>query len=286
MKRFAFLVRLAGVLGTVALLALFLTGPVGALPALFQITPEPTPRPTATSAPYIEVNPDHGVVGNDNQTTVTGHFYVPNQPVTFMFDATQMEVLQGPVWNPDNTFTALVRIPPQADAGQHGISAIQGALQASAPYWLENPTATYTPTPTNTPTPSNTPTPRTPTATHTATGTPLPTATLRPITPMVTITPIPPTTAPARTNTPAPTRTNTPVPGTPTNTLTPSSTPTPSDTPGPGTPSATPGKTATPEPETPDTGGGWGAVFLWGFVLAGLLIVFRLLRVSSLRGQG
>jgi hypothetical protein len=33
-----------------------------------------------------------------------------------------------------------------------------------------------------------------------------------------------------------------------------------------------------------ETGGGWGSVFLWGFVLAGLLVVFRLLRLRSLQG--
>jgi hypothetical protein len=35
-----------------------------------------------------------------------------------------------------------------------------------------------------------------------------------------------------------------------------------------------------------ETGAGWGTIFLWGFVLAGLLVVFRLLRVRSLQGQG
>jgi hypothetical protein len=76
------------------------------------------------------------------------------------------------------------------------------------------------------------------------------------------------------------------VPGTPTITRTPSVTPTPSQTPGPGTPSVTPPAeaaqpTATPEDQISDTGGGWGTVFLWGFALAGLLVVFRLLRLRS-----
>jgi hypothetical protein len=128
--------------------------------------------------------------------------------------------------------------------------------------------------------PPSTATPETPTVTFT------PSPTLRPVTPMVTITPLPPTKAPP----PAPTRTNTPIPGTATPTRTPSVTPTPSNTPGPGTPSATPEApeaaqpSATPEDQISDTGGGWGMVFLWGFVLAGLLVVFRLLRVRGLRG--
>jgi hypothetical protein len=83
-----------------------------------------------------------------------------------------------------------------------------------------------------------------------------------------------------------PTSTNTPVFGTATSTYTPSVTPTPSHTPGPGTPSATPQATATPEEEISDTGGGWGTIFLWGFGLAALLVVFRLLRVRSLGDQG
>jgi hypothetical protein len=76
------------------------------------------------------------------------------------------------------------------------------------------------------------------------------------------------------------------VPGTPIMTYTPSVTPTPSDTPAPGTPSATPEPSATPVEEISETGAGWGTIFLWGFVLAGLLVVFRLLRVRSLPGQG
>ena len=60
-------------------------------------------------------------------------------------------------------------------------------------------------------------------------------------------------------------------------------------TPGPGTPSVTPKApaepTATPVQEISDTGGGWGTVFLWGFVLASLLVAFRLLRVRSLQGK-
>jgi len=64
---------------------------------------------------------------------------------------------------------------------------------------------------------------------------------------------------------------------------------TPSPTPGPGTPSVTPLPTATftptPVDEIADTGSGWGTLLLWGFVLAGLLIAFRLLRVRGLGEQ-
>jgi hypothetical protein len=34
-----------------------------------------------------------------------------------------------------------------------------------------------------------------------------------------------------------------------------------------------------------ETGAGAGTIFLWGGVLAGLLVVFRLLRVRSLGGE-
>jgi hypothetical protein len=85
------------------------------------------------------------------------------------------------------------------------------------------------------------------------------------------------------THTPTATRTPTPIPGTAT------FTPTVTNTPGPGTPSVTPYPTSAPSTtptvvgEISETGGGWGTVFLWGFVLAGLVVVFRVLRVRSLR---
>jgi hypothetical protein len=261
----------------VLLLALFLDGPVGALSPLYQ--QEPTPRPTATAAPYIELNPNQGVVGNANQTEVTGYFFVPGQPLRFLFDVTLMEGLSPIEWHADGTFTVRLRIPPPAGAGVHRILAEQtGGLSAAATYTLVDPTVTNTPPPTNTwtpsPIPSDTPTPST-------TPTASPSPTLRPITPMVTITPIPPTPRPPvqRTNTPRPTRTYTPRPGTPTNT------PLPTATLRPGQPSPTPSPTPTPEEEMADTGGGWGTIFLWGFVLAGLVVVFRLLRVRGLGEQ-
>lgn len=289
MKRSAFPIRIACVIGALVLLVLVWVGPAGALPALYQTTPEPTPRPTATTSPYIDLQPNVGIVGNDNQTQVTGYFFTPNAPVEFLFDdAVPMEVLAGVFWNPDGTFSALLRIPPQALAGSHRISATQpDGTSASAIYTLIDPTPTIQPTPSNTLPPSDTPLP---TDTPSPTTSPTASPTLRPVTPMVTITPIPPTRQPTRvaTKPPAATRTSTPRPGTATSTPTPSITPTPTDTPGPGTPSATPEQatvTPTPEKEISDTGSGWGTIFLWGFVLAGLLVVFRLLRVRGLRGQ-
>jgi hypothetical protein len=278
MNRTGFPIRLMSMLGAVALLALMVAGPVQVA------SDEPTPRPTPGDIPFIRLDPDQGVQGNDNRTHVTGYLFTYELPVAFFFDgAGPMQVLEGVTWNPgDGTFTALLQIPREALAGMHTITARQqGGLEASAPYEIVAPTPTNTPLPTDTSPPTNTPKP---TSTQTPTLSPTPTATLRPITPMVTITPIPPTRPPSQaTVAPAPTRTNTPVPGTPTSTYTPSVTPTPSNTPGPGTPAATALPTATPVEEISETGGAWGTVFLWGFVLAGLLVVFRLLRVTGLR---
>jgi hypothetical protein len=247
------------------------------------------------------LNPDQGVVGDDNQTEVTGYFFTPNEPLRFLFDVTLMDGLSPIEWHADGSFTVRLRIPPPAGAGPHRITAEQaGDLSASATYTLIDPTVTNTPIPTNTWTPSPTPEPSlTPSTTPTSSPTPTfsPSPTLRPITPMVTITPIPPTARPPvqatstprppvqATSTPRPTQTRTPPAGTPTNTLTPSTTPTPSDTPGPGTPAVKASPAPTPEEEMAETGGGWGTIFLWGFVLAGLLVVFRLLRVRGLGEQ-
>jgi hypothetical protein len=282
MKRTGFPIRLMSMLGVVALLALMVAGPVQVA------SDEPTPRPTPGDIPFIRLDPDQGVQGNDNRTRVTGYLFTYEVPVAFFFDgAGPMQVLEGVTWNSgDGTFTALLQIPLEALAGMHVITARQqGGLEASAQYEIVLPTPTNTPSPTDTLTPTRT---RKPTSTYTPTLSPTPTPTLRPITPMVTITPIPPTKPPSQaTVPPVPTRTNTPLPGTATSTYTPSVAPTPSNTPGPGTPSATPLPTAlpsaTPVEEISETGGGWGTVFLWGFVLAGLLVVFRLLRVTALR---
>jgi hypothetical protein len=295
MKRSAFPIRTAGVVGVVMFLNLFLANPAAALPALFQgpETPEPPPRPTATPAPYLLLDPTQGVAGSATPVTATGGLWNPGTVSLYWDD--NGKHLGDATAGADGTFVLNFTTPtdlPYASVGFHIVFAVQGSARAQALFELieGTPTPTNTPidTPTWTPTPSLTPThtPKTPTPTSTASLTPTASPTLRPVTPMVTITPFPPTLPPARTSTPAPTRTNTPVPGTPTITLTPSITPTPSNTPGPGTPAATPQPTATPVEEISETGAGWGTIFLWGFVLAGLLVVFRLLRVRGVPGQG
>jgi hypothetical protein len=177
---------------------------------------------------------------------------------------------------------------PYASVGVHSVWAVQGEIQAEAFFELVQGEPTDTPTPTNTATPTTSPTTTfTPSPTLTPTETPTlePTPTLRPVTPAVTISPVPPTRRPpSATSTPRPTRTNTPVPGPATNTPPPTITLIPTFTPGPGTPSATPQATITPVDEIADTGAGWGTFVLWGFVLAALLVVFRVLRVRSLPG--
>jgi hypothetical protein len=293
MRRFAFPTQLVSVVGVILLLGLTGVQQAGAFPALHQ-EGEPTPRFTPTPAPYVQVEPSQGPAGAATLVVSTGGLWNPG-PVQLYWDDTGMAI-GTPTAGADGFFRFEFNTPtegPAAAAGLHIVIAIQGSSRAEASFELiqstPTNTATITPTPTNTGTwtPTPTRTPITPTPTGTATPTLTPSPTLRPVTPMVTITPIPPTSRPpgqVRTRTPAPTRTNTPRPGTPTHTLTPSVTPTPSNTPGPGTPSATVPPTATPVEEISETGSGWGTVFLWGFVLAGLLIVFRLLRVRSLPG--
>ena len=70
MSRSAFAIRFArGVLGFILLGILFVR-PAGAGPVLYQ--EEPTPRPTATPAPFIELIPTAGVAGQRVQVTVNG----------------------------------------------------------------------------------------------------------------------------------------------------------------------------------------------------------------------
>jgi hypothetical protein len=288
MNKYAFPFRVVGLVGMVTLLALIVVRPVGAFPVLYQVTEEPTVRPTATPAPFLELNPTQGVAGNANSVVATGALWSAGTTVTLYWDDTSL-VLGTAGVGADGTFRTTFTTPTQparAWVGTHTVIAIANdGFRAEALYELIAPTPTHTPTVTNTPlppSPTYTRTPVTPSPTPTITDTPIPEPTLRPITPMVTISPIPPTKAPAVTSAPQPTRTNTPVPGTPTNTRTPSVTPTPSNTPGPGTPSATPQPTATSPAEMAETGSRVGMIFLWGFVLAALLVVFRLLRVRSL----
>jgi hypothetical protein len=297
MSKSAFPIRTFVVLGVITLLALVLAAPTGALAPHLQTTPEPGTRPPPTAAPFIEVDPTQAVGMQDVPIVVTGFLWSTTGPgITLCFDQfDNAHRLVGPVKvvQSDGSFELPTTIPAAwASPGAHTIIATDNqGFFADATIVLIGPTATYTPTPTNTPTNTSTPTPKTPTPTHTATLTPSPSPTLMPITPMTTITPIPVATKPpsAATNTPVRTATNTPIPGTATYTPTPSNTPTVTNTPGPGTPSVTPKPTSaptltsTPEQEISETGGGWGPVFLWGFVLAGLVVVFRVLRVRNLR---
>lgn len=284
MNRFAFPFRVVGLVGMVALLALLVVRPAGAFPSLYQATDEPTPRPTVTPAPYLELIPNRGVAGMATSVQARGMLWSPGQQVRLYWDEEGANSRLGVVdVGSDGTFQFTFTTPTDAAVGVHKVIAVQSEeLAAEAMFELVPPTPTFTPSPTNTgpptdtPTPSRTPTPITPSPTASPTATLTPSPTLRPVTPMFTISPIPPTSAPAVTRQPQPTRTNTPVPGTPTNTAT------PSQTPGPGTPSATPEATATPVGEMAETGSSGGLIFLWGFVLAALLVVFRLLRVRSL----
>jgi hypothetical protein len=272
MKRFDFQIRTTAVIGLIALVCVLQASPIA---AGFDLKPlyEPTPRPTATAAAYIELNPDQGVAGDANQTQVTGYFFVVGAPLVFLFDVTLINPVDGVQWSPDGSFTTRVPIPTAAGPGVHRILVRQpsSGMEAAAPYEIIAAPPTDPPTPTDTPTPitpsatpspitpSATPSPVTPSATPTWTGTPLPTPTLRPITPVGTSTPVrPPTRQPARTpaNTPAPIATSapcptsTPVPDTPTPAATSTSTPTPTPT---YTPTPTPTDTPTPTPTPTDT---------------------------------
>ena len=279
--------------------SLNLVVPTRALSPLFQATDEPTPRPTPTPAPFLELEPTWGVFGVANQVEAMGAQWAPGYGVQLFWDDTDHPIGPLTTIRDDGTFdiifTTPVNQPPYSNIGLHNVIAIAtDNMQAQATFELvpasPTPTRTNTPIPPPSNTPTQTPvpptkTPVTPTNTPTPSTTPTPSATLRPITPMVTITPLPPT-KPAATTAPTATR----VPGTATVTRTPTMTFTPSPTPGPGTPSATPppkaALTPTPAGEIADTGSGWGTLLLWGFVLAGLLIAFRLLRVRGLGSQG
>ena len=288
MKRATFPIRIAGLVGMVALLAVVVAQPAAAL--LYQ---EPTPRPTPTAAPYVELTPVLGTAGVATPVVASGVFWTPGGTVILYWDAvdvTGVELGQAVVTN-EGTFVIPFDTPidpAHATVGVHSVFAVQGDIQAEVFFELLQRPPTDTPTPTNTATPPTPPTTTftpSPTLTPTRTPTLAPTPTLRPVTPMATISPIPPTRRPpSATSTPRPTRTNTPVPGPATNTPRPTITLIPTDTPGPGTPSVTPQATATPVDEIADTGAGWGTFVLWGFVLAALLVVFRVLRVRSLPG--
>ena len=288
MNRFTVPIRTVGLVALTVLLGLLLVHPAGAGVGLYQATAEPSPRPTPTSAPLLELDPTEGPAGVPNVVLATGHLWAPNQQIQLYWDDTDHPIGPQTQIGGDGSFeivfTTPINNPPYSNVGIHRVIAVATDItQAEATFELLTPapTPTYTNTPvtppTNTFTPSPTKTPVTPTNTPTPTLTPTPSPTLHPITPMVSITPLPPTKGATR----APTATH--IPGTPTVTRT------PSPTPGPGTPSATPQSVAaaspTPVGEIAETGSGWGTLLLWGFVLAGLLVAFRLLRVRGLGEQ-
>jgi len=293
MKRSTFPMRIAGLVGMIALLVLVVVRPAGAL----RFQEDPTPRPTPTTAPYVELTPVQGIAGEATEVAASGALWTPGASVTFFWDAVDgagLELGEADV-STEGTFLFLFDTPtqpPHATVGVHSVYAVQGQTQAEAFFELIQGEPTETPTPTNTPTPTTSPTPPTPptstftptpTLTPTQTPTTAPSPTLRPVTPAVTVSPIPATKVPAATKPPA-TRTNTPVPGTATSTPSPTITLLPTSTPGPGTPSVTPQATATPVGEIADTGAGWGVFIIWGFALAALLVLFRVLRLRSLPG--
>jgi hypothetical protein len=282
------------------LLSLLIVLPASArFSSYLQEIPTPTVRPTATPAPYLELSPTQGIAGEATPVIATGGLWAAGRTMRLYWDDTGRQVGEAQILG-NGTFQINFTTPtdqPYASVGTHQVLAIcDDGTQAQASFELIVPTPTQTPT--NAPPPTNTSvpptkTPKPPTNTPSPSPSPSPSATLRPITPMVTITPIPETRQPTKAPTKAPvvvaTRTPTRPAGTPTSTFTPSPTFTSSPTPGPGTPSVTPQPTATftptPAQEISDTGGGWGTLFLWGFVLAGLLIAFRLLRVRGMREQ-
>jgi hypothetical protein len=280
MKKAAFRNRVLTLAGILALLVLLAATPAGAM-----IQGEPTPRPTATPAPYLELLPTEGPAGVVTEVLATGVSWAAGLEVTLYWDDPDEEdlILVTALVNSEGQFSVRFNTPTAAllaTVGTHMVYAVQDGMQAEADFELLPVTPTFTPTPTRTPSPTST---SPPTPTGTATVTPTPTPTLRPVTPMVPITPIPPTRTkpPAPTNTPRPKPTNTPL-GTATPKPTASQTPTPSATPGPGTPAATPEATTTPAAELAQTGGSWGLTVLLGSVLAAAVVGLRLLRVRVL----
>jgi hypothetical protein len=270
MKRSTFPIRIAGLVGMIVLLVLIVVRPAGAV----CLQGEPTPRPTPTAAPYFELDPTWGISGEVTEVIATGALWTPGV-ITLFWDDVDNAV--------EGTFLIRFDTPtdlPYASVGVHTVYAVQGDIEAEAFFELVQGEPTDTPTPPTPPTFTSTPSP---TTTPTQTLTPTPSPTLRPVTPAVTISPIPPTRPPV-TRAPTSTRTRTPVPGPATNTPLPTITLVPTMTPGPGTPSVTPLPTATPIGDIADTGAGWGMFILWGFVLAALLVAFRMLRLRGVTG--
>ena len=218
------LLRVAGILAALALLALVLVGPAGAVPAHSQaeptarftpgaspsptgthtpthtpsptVTPSPTitPSPTATFTPTpvpdLGVSPSEAMAGGKVSAAVRGHSWSPNGIVALYWDAIdQAHILADPfLVGPDGTFAVTVKVKKAWSVeGVHTVLAIEaGGASAQTTMTLLAPP------------PSATPTPVTPTPTYT------PSPTLRPLTPEVTNTPFVPSRAPQATSTPLP----------------------------------------------------------------------------------
>ncbi len=264
--------RTINLVGMVALVSL-----LGVCAVVFPLevaSQEPTPRPTPTLAPYIELEPIQAVGEEPVDIIVRGYLWPtnPGAAVNLYWDDL-VHSLDGPIAiDGSGEFETAVLVPgPWATPGIHQvIAALVGTTYTTfAEINLVVPTPTYTPTASSTPTPSLTPSP---TGSTTPTGTVSPTPTMRPVTPVVTGYPIRPpvyptsppiyyptiavTRYPLPTNTPRPQPTQVPPTSTPVPTDTPTVTPSPTPTDTPTitpSPTATDTPTITPSPTATDT---------------------------------
>ncbi len=254
-------INLVGMTALMSLLGVFAV--VFPLKVASQEEPTPT-RPTATTAPYIELEPIQAVGEEAVDIIVSGFLWPiadPPEEVNIYWDDL-VHLLEGPIAiDGSGKFETTVLVPgPWATPGIHKVIAVLIGTTYStfAEINLVIPTPTYTPTASSTPTSTNTPTPIVST---TPTETVSPTPTMRPVTPVVTGYPgqppvyptVPPiyyptiavTRLPLPTNTPRPQPTQVPPTSTPVPTYTPTVTPSPTPT---DTPTITPSPTATDTP--------------------------------------
>lgn len=259
--------RIINLVGMIALLSILGVFAV-VYPLRVASQTEPTPRPSPTLAPYIELEPTQAVGEETVYITVRGYLWPTDGRTVNLYWDDKVHFLEGPVAIDAGGFEVDVEVTAQwATPGTHQvIAAIDSTFSTSAdinlvvPTPTNTPTASLTPSPTvatNTPSPTSTPSP---TGTLEPTLTTQPTATLRPVTPVVTGAPVRPPVYPtsppyyypttAVTRYPLPTNTSRPRP----TSVPPTSTPTPTDTPT-LTPSPTPTDTPTitPSPTPTDT---------------------------------
>ena len=255
--------HLVGMITLLGLLGLFAVG----FPLEVASQEEPTPRPTPTLAPYIELDPTQAVGDETVYIIVRGYLWPTDGSTVNLFWDDLVYFLAGPITiDSSGQFQTTVQVPaPWATPGTHSvIAAVNSSYSTSAGIHLVVPTPTFTPTASRTPSPT---VPTAPTNTPLPTDTPgpiptmEPTATMRPVTPVVTRYPRPPvyptrppsiypTSAVTRYPLPTNTRRPQPTPVPPTRTPSPTPTDTPTVTPSP-TPTDTP--TITPSPTPTDT---------------------------------